>query len=305
MTILIGTASVHHRQAPCYGVIPLRIGLALGGGSARGYAHIGVLGALERRDVVPDVIVGTSFGALVGALYAAGSSPAELRRFAEGIRRRDLMRRMLDVGWSRGALFAGDRLEAWLRGLVGDVRIDDLPRTFAVCATDVDSGEAVVLRSGSLARAVRASVSLPGLFAPVAWQGRRLIDGGLASPVPVSTLSGFGVDVAVGVGVGARGGVSVRAMRALAGGAVGRGLRRALHGGVDPRSRRAFRRPLARALDAFAFAQRGDEGVGVHVDARPPIHWLRFDRAAVAIDAGDAAMERAWPHLERALRREA
>jgi NTE family protein len=261
---------------------------------------------LERGGVAPNVIVGTSFGALVGALYALGASPSELRRVATGIRRRDLMARALDVGLHRGALFAGDRLEAWLRSLVGDARIEDAPRTLAIVATDVDDGSVVVLRAGPLARALRASVALPGVFAPVAWQGRRLIDGGLAAPVPLATLAGYPLDLAVGVGVGARNAGSVRAMRALAGSAIGRGVRRALDGPTTftPPAGRALARALARALESFAVADEASADApphSVHVDARPPIHWLRFDRADLAIEAGRRAMEGAWGAVERAL----
>lgn len=293
-----------------------RIGVALGGGSARGYAHIGVLAALERRGLRPDVLVGTSFGAVIGALYAQGRSPADLRREAERLRRRDVLPRIVDLGMTEGALFAGRRLEAYFRGLVGDVTIESLPRTLAVVATDLDSGERVVLRRGPLARALRASASLPGLFAPVAWEGRRLIDGGIGAPVPLATLDDFDVDLAIGVGAGveARDSRGVRWARRAARSGAGRWVRRALHDvpapfhatatadGVRPRS--ALARAVGHALGAWGEAADtlpdGDGGA-LHVQTRPPIHWLRFDRAADAIAAGDAAMERAWPGLGRVL----
>ncbi|MFO8151237.1 MAG: patatin-like phospholipase family protein [Trueperaceae bacterium] len=286
-----------------------RIGVALGGGSARGYAHIGVLAALERRGLRPDVLVGTSFGAVIAALYALGHSPAQLREDAERMRRRDVLPRIVDVGLGRGALFAGGRLEAYFHGLVGDARIEDLPRTLAIVATDVDTGERVVLRSGPLAKALRASASLPGLFAPVAWEGRRLIDGGIGAPVPLSTLEGFGVDVALGVGAGveARDSRGLRLARNAVRSRVGRGVRRAFAGAPERRRAGAFGtlgRALALTMDAWG--QAGDalpagEGGSVHVQTRPPIHWLRFDLAAAAIAAGDAAMDAAWPGLGRRL----
>ena len=216
-----------------------RIGVALGGGSARGYAHIGVLAALERRGLRPDVLVGTSFGAVIAALYALGHSPAQLREDAERMRRRDVLPRIVDVGLGHGALFAGRRLEAYFYGLVGDARIEDLPRTLAIVTTDVDTGERVVLRSGPLARALRASASLPGLFAPVAWEGRRLIDGGIGAPVPLSTLEGFDVDVALGVGAGieARDSSGLRLARGAVRRSLGRWVRRVFAG--PPARRRA------------------------------------------------------------------
>jgi NTE family protein len=280
-----------------------RIGVALGGGSARGYAHIGVLAALERRGLRPDVLVGTSFGAVIAALYALGHSPAQLREDAERMRRRDVLPRIVDVGLGGGALFAGRRLEAYFHGLVGDARIEDLPRTLAIVTTDVDTGERVVLRSGPLAKALRASASLPGLFAPVAWEGRRLIDGGIGAPVPLSTLEGFGVDVALGVGAGveARDSRGLRLARGAVRSRLGRRVRRAFAGAPPRRGAGAFGtlgRALALTMDAWGEASDAlpaGEGGSLHVQTRPPIHWLRFDLAAVAIAAGDAAMDAAWP----------
>jgi NTE family protein len=295
-----------------------RVGVALGGGSARGYAHIGVLAALERRGLAPDVVVGTSFGAVIGALYALGHTPAQLRSDAERLRRRDVLPRIVDLGLAHGALFAGHRLEAYFRGLVGDVRIEDLPHTLAVVTTDVDTGELVVLRRGPLATALRASASLPGLFAPVPWEGRRLVDGGIGAPVPLSTLDGFGVDVAIGVGAGVevRDSRGLRAARAAVRTGAGRWLRRSLGGravafdaavgvaAVGAGAAATLGRALALTLDAWGAAAdelpAGDGGA-VHVQTRPPIHWLRFDRAADAIAAGDAAMETAWPGVGRRL----
>jgi NTE family protein len=286
-----------------------RVGVALGGGSARGYAHIGVLAALERRGLAPDVVVGASFGAVIGALYAFGHAPAQLRADAERLRRRDVLPHIVDLGLTHGALFAGDRLEAYFRRLVGDARIEDLPRTLAVVTTDVDSGERVVLRRGPLATALRASASLPGLFAPVAWEGRRLIDGGIGAPVPLTTLDAFGVDVALGVGAGveARDSRPLRAARAAVRTGAGRWLRRSLAGGGrrgDIGAVATLGCALALTLDAWGTAPDalpgGDDGA-VHVQTRPPIHWLRFDRAAIAIAAGDDAMETAWPGVGRRL----
>jgi NTE family protein len=286
-----------------------RIGVALGGGSARGYAHIGVLAALERRGLRPDVLVGTSFGAVIAALYALGHTPAQLREDAERMRRRDVLPRIVDVGLDRGALFAGRRLEAYFQGLVGDARIEDLPRTLAIVTTDVDTGERVVLRAGPLARALRASASLPGLFAPVAWEGRRLIDGGIGAPVPLSTLEGFDVDVALGVGAGveARDSRGLRWARGAVRSDLGRRVRRAFAGAPAWPRAGAFGtlgRALALTMDAWGQASDAlpaGEGGALHVQTRPPIHWLRFDLAAAAIAAGDAAMDAAWPGVGRRL----
>lgn len=279
-----------------------RVGVALGGGSARGYAHIGVLAALERRGVRPDVVVGTSFGAVIGALYASGRDLASLRADAELLRRRDVFPHILDCGVSRGALLRGDRLEAYFDRLVEGRHFEDCPLPLAVVATDLDSAERVVLRTGPLAPALRASATLPGLFAPVRLDGRRLIDGGIGTPVPLDTLRGEGVDLAIGVGAG----VAVRdspalrlARRALATGS-GAALRAALSRSGGAGHWGGLVKALALTADAWAGAAEAladGQGSDLHVQTRPPISWLRFDRAAAAISAGDAAMETAWPRL--------
>ncbi len=284
----------------------LRVGVALGGGSARGYAHIGVLAALERRGISPEVVVGTSFGAVIGALYASGRDLAGLRAEAERLRRRDVFPHILDVGVARGALLRGDRLERYFERLVEGRHFEDCRVALAVVATDLDSGERVVLRSGPLAPALRASATLPGLFAPVSLDGRRLIDGGIGTPVPLDMLRAEGVDVAIGVGAG----VEVRdsqplrlAHRALAA-APGAALRALLARSGGAGHWGGLAKALALTVDAWADAAEAlaeGEGDGVHVQTRPPISWLRFDRAAAAIHAGDAALEAAWPRLRGSL----
>ncbi|MBA2665704.1 MAG: patatin-like phospholipase family protein [Trueperaceae bacterium] len=287
-----------------------RIGLALGGGSARGYAHIGVLESLERGGVSPDVVVGTSFGAVVGALWAAGKSPSAMRLDAERLRRRDVFPHIVDIGVGRGALLAGDRLEAYFDRLLEGRHFADLSRSFAVVATDLDSGCRVVFREGPLAPVLRASASLPGLFAPAHIGGRRLIDGGIGTPVPLDTLADFDVDIALGIGVGVdvvdsralR--VARRALRSRAGRAT-RGMFR-VRPGAAPRASGSWEglgRAVALTVDAWSVdgVVAPERSGRLHVQTRPPISWLRFDRAGLAIAAGDAAMEVAWPRLRIAL----
>lgn len=160
-----------------------RIGLALGSGSARGWAHIGVIRALEQAGVRPDIVCGTSIGALVGAAYVAG----ELDRLESWI----LKLRIADVlgfmDFSVGSgVVKGDRLIDFFRRGVVDRPIEELAVPFAAVATSLRTGAEVWLRSGSMLDAVRASISLPGIFAPARWEGSLLVDGGLANPVPVS-----------------------------------------------------------------------------------------------------------------------
>ncbi|MDO5288992.1 MAG: patatin-like phospholipase family protein [Pseudomonadota bacterium] len=177
-----------------------RIGLALGSGSARGWAHIGVLRALLDAGVQPQVVAGTSIGALVGAAYAAG----ELDRFEQWVR--SLSARavwaFMDFGLS-GGMLKGEKLVDFMRTHVDDRPLEQLPLAFAAVATDLHTGDEVWLREGSVAEVVRASCALPGLFAPV-WQGsghsqRLLADGGLVNPVPVSLARALGADAVIAV----------------------------------------------------------------------------------------------------------
>lgn len=291
---------------------PVRIGVALGGGSARGYAHIGALACLERHNLAPHVIVGTSFGAVVGALYASGDPIDQLVERASATRRRDVFPHVADFGLHHAALFRGRRLEEYFDRLVEGRTFEDLRRELIVVTTDADTGERVLLREGRLAPALRASASLPGVFAPVEVGGRRLIDGGIGSPVPLDTLMDIGVDVAVGIGAGmqAQDSRSIRfARRALGSRLIGR-----LHSSaLGRRPKHAIGRlghALALAAGSWMVEDAQDAAVdhtdpGVHlgrfeVHTRPPIHWLNFHRANEAIAAGDAALSALVPRLRRA-----
>lgn len=176
-----------------------RIGLALGSGSARGWAHVGVLRALESAGLRPAMICGTSVGSLVGAAYAAG----ELDRFEHwllGLGMKDVLGLMdLSVG---GGILKGERVMDFFRRNFVDRPIEALPTPFAAVATALHSGSEVWLREGSTVDAVRASIALPGLFTPVLRQGSTLVDGGLVNPVPVSLARAMGADYVIAVDLG-------------------------------------------------------------------------------------------------------
>ncbi|MFO7808790.1 patatin-like phospholipase RssA [Guyparkeria sp.] len=172
------------------------IGLALGSGAARGWAHIGVIHALEEAGIRPAVVAGCSFGALIGAGYA-GESMDKLEAWARGIRSLDVMR-LLDVRLG-GGLIEGDDLMQSLAKQVEPVDIEKLRVPFAAVATDLEAGREVWLREGSLIEAVHASIAVPGLMSPVRKQGRWLVDGGLTDPVPVSLCRALGADVVIAV----------------------------------------------------------------------------------------------------------
>lgn len=172
------------------------IGLALGSGAARGWAHIGVIKALEEAGIRPTVVAGCSFGALIGAGYA-GESMDKIETWARSIRSLDVMR-LLDVRLG-GGLIEGDDLMRSLAKQVEPVDIEKLRIPFAAVATDLEAGREVWLRKGSLIDAVHASIAVPGLMSPIRHEGRWLVDGGLTDPVPVSLCRALGADVVIAV----------------------------------------------------------------------------------------------------------
>ena len=172
------------------------IGLALGGGSARGWAHIGVIRALASAGIEPDLVCGTSIGALVGAAYVGG----ELDRLEDWVRSLRLQTVVGFLDFSlNGGLIKGDKLIAFFRDHFVDRDITDLARPFGAVATDLRRGREVWLREGRVSEAVRASIALPGLFTPVQRDGRWLVDGGLVNPVPVSLCRAMGADIVIAV----------------------------------------------------------------------------------------------------------
>jgi NTE family protein len=177
-----------------------RIGIALGGGAARGWAHIGVLRALAERGIEPEVVCGTSIGALVGGIYAAGYLE-ELEAWVSRLTRRDVLR-LVDLTVGGGAL-GGKRLMELYREHFPELPIEALPRRFAAVATDLRSGAEVWLQQGSLLTAIRASISLPGLFTPVLVNGRWLADGSLVNPVPVSVCRALGAEIVIAIDLNA------------------------------------------------------------------------------------------------------
>lgn len=177
-----------------------KIALVLGGGAARGFAHIGVIKALEAQGIKPDIIVGTSVGAVVGALYAAGNSGFELQKIAMEMQESEIS------DWSlpdRG-VFKGDALQGFVNHAVNNRPLEKLSRQFAVVATDLHSGEMIVFRTGNTGMAVRASSSVPGIFQPVMINGHEYVDGGLTSPVPVRVAKALGADFVIAVDVCAK-----------------------------------------------------------------------------------------------------
>jgi NTE family protein len=181
-------------------VPPARIALVLGGGAAKGFAHIGVIKSLEAQSIKPDIVVGTSVGSLVAALYASGYDGFELQRLAME------MKESMVSDWSlpdRGIL-KGEALQEFVNRNVQGRTLDKLSRKVAVVATDLQSGELIVFERGDTGMAVRASSSVPGVFQPVKISGREYVDGGLVSPVPVKVARNLGADFVIAVDISSR-----------------------------------------------------------------------------------------------------
>jgi NTE family protein len=177
-----------------------KIGYALGGGSARGLAHIGVLKVLEENGLFPDVIAGTSIGAIIGALYAGGHKPSEMEHLVLGLNWKKLIT-LVDMSFPVSGLFHGKKVVTLLKSIIGDLTFEQLKYTFSCVATNIVNGEQVVISEGSLIEAIRASISIPGIFTPVLVSGRYLVDGGLVNSVPVSVCRAMGADVVIGINV--------------------------------------------------------------------------------------------------------
>jgi len=177
------------------------IGLALGGGAARGFAHIGLLRTLMAHGIAPDVVVGTSIGAVAGGCFAAGHLDA-FEEWAHGLTKRGVLN-YLDISLSGSGLISGSRLNTRLEQALGDTLIEDLPVRFATIATELGSGHEIWLTRGRVVDAMRASYALPGIFNPVRLGGRWLVDGALVNPVPVSAARALGARIVIAVNLNA------------------------------------------------------------------------------------------------------
>ncbi len=175
----------------------VKVGVALGGGVARGIAHIGVLSVLEEAGIPIDVVAGTSMGAIIGSAYSAGLSIADLRALAARTGWNDVTKLRL----STDGLICFQKMESWVEDTVGEYDVRDLAIPFAAVASDLVTGERVVLWCGPLATAIRASSSVPGFAPPVHWDGRQLVDGGVTDNVPGDVARMLGADYVIGVDV--------------------------------------------------------------------------------------------------------
>ena len=263
-----------------------RIGLALGGGAARGWAHVGVIRALEVQGIQPDIIAGTSVGAIVGAMYGSDRMNA-FEGWVRSLKRRDIFG-YVDFDLGNGGFVQGHRLMAQLETTLGAVDFAELGCPLGVVATDLHSGQERWMSEGDLATAVRASMALPGLFTPVQRRGEWLVDGGLVNPVPVSLCHAMGADRVIAVN--------------LSGGLVGRRIQPPVH--------QAEATAVPGVFDVIATAVNvmQDRITRSRMAGDPPdlivtpdlahIGLLELHRGAEAIAEGAAAVERLQPALE-------
>jgi NTE family protein len=300
------------------------IGLVLGSGAARGFAHIGVVRALEARGIKPSVIVGTSIGALVGGCFATGQIDT-LETWARSLTLRRVLG-YLDVRLGSSGLISGSRLANRLEESLGTTSIEQLPVQFAAIATEIGTGHEVWLTRGSLAMALRASYALPGIFPPVQLGGRWLVDGALVNPVPVSAARALGARVVIAVNLDAD--------------RFGRGATIASHG-ADPgdfaapstakdgngflglrgvfSAERALKRQIVATKTRPGFSTVMIESFNIMQDRLtrmrlagdpPDVHitpwighvgFLDFHRAAEAIEVGKAATEKALDSISESI----
>jgi NTE family protein len=275
------------------------LGVALGGGTARGLAHIGALQVLEERGWAVDALAGTSYGAIMAALYALGMPGLELERLVRHQNTGEIWAQGVDFGLHRGALIHGRRLGRWLdRKFFQGATFADCRIPLAIATTDLATGELHVLREGSIAAAVQASCALPFVFAPVELGGRIVVDGGLAEPVPFRTVAALGARRVLGVhaGIDARASKAIAWFRALHRTPGGRAWERYADGLGVGSSWSRLARGASLSLRAYEGGIRVPDGATL-VEVSPPIAWWDFHRSPEAVRAGRHAMERALDGL--------
>jgi NTE family protein len=299
----------------------LKIGLALGGGAARGWSHIGVMRVLQREGIVPDVIAGSSVGAVVAGCYAADKLD-QLEEFAVSLTKRRVMG-LLDFHITGSGLIAGDRLRRLLEHDLAALRIENLPLRFATIATELGTGHEIWITRGPLVEALRASYALPGVFDPVKLGGRWLMDGAIVNPIPVTTARALGADLVVCVNL--NGDIRIRGTviqshsaeieesdEIIEAATEERRRWRVLNPMLGSRNRRGMAAPgiASVMVDAFNITQdriarsrlAGDPPDIMISPKLSPVGLFEFHRAEECIELGKQATERVLPDLFELMR---
>jgi NTE family protein len=275
------------------GKVRQSIGLALGAGAARGWAHIGVIERLEENGIHACAIAGSSIGALAGGVHAAGKLP-KLKEFALGLTRRRVLS-LLDISWRGSGLIAGERLGCLLDQELGGVTFSDTHVPFICIATELGTGHELWLRSGALALAIRASYALPGVFRPVRVNGHWLIDGSVVNPVPVAACRALGARLVIAVNLGPETAAGI-----------------AIQNPPDVTTHATTKTaPSLTSVIAAAFNITQDRLARSRLAGDPPdvtlsprangLGLFEFNKAETAIAAGRDAVDRAMPDIERAI----
>ena len=296
-----------------------KIGLALGSGVARGWAHLGVIRALERYGFVPEMVAGTSIGALTGGAYLAGHAET-LEDWARSLNKVKMIS-YLDFRVRSGGMIGGRGLVEAMERHLGGLKIEDLPKPFGAVATDLLTGHEVWLQRGNLIKAIRTSFSLPGIFEPMHVNGRWLVDGALINPVPISVCRSMGAQMTIGVNLNAdligkarRPGMD---FQSIAGFDLLEELQKSRDdppGKLTGLTRRMFKRQSSRpslfgvmvsalniVQDRITRSRLAGDPPDVHITPRlGHIGLLEFDRADEIIAEGEAAVERVLPDLRAA-----
>ena len=289
-----------------------RIGLALGSGSARGWAHIGAIRALEERGVKPDLVCGTSIGALVGGIYASGQLDA-LEHWVTTLAWGHVVR-LMDLTW-KGGLIRGQRLFNLFRSTFEEREFGELDIRFGCVATELASGREIWIQRGKLLDAVRASIAMPGLFTPVVRDGTVLVDGGLVNPVPVSMCRAFGAEIVIAVDLSwGKLGPYRNMARDVPPPAAPRWLERLRPDWLGARPKKDEGPAIPSIFEVFNTAlditeQRvarsrlaGEPADGRITALLPDFGTMEYHRAAEAIAEGRVAVERMMPLIEQVVR---
>ena len=292
------------------------IGLALGSGASRGWSHIGVIKALLREGIEPDIVCGTSVGAIIGASYVAGNLK-KLEDWVLGSTRSDVLR-FFGLGFSQTGFVDTERLSWFLHNYVAaeDQRIEDMPKKYAAVSTDLDTGREVWFTKEGVADAVRASMALPGLFPAVRNDQRWLVDGGLVNPVPVTPCRALGADIVIAVNlnsgvIGKRNHATLESIPAERRGVLSSFKKQAKEysSSIFPNSVEKDEAPglfyaIANAVnivqDRITRSRLAGDPADILISPQlPHIGMLEFHRAAEAIEEGEASVQRALAEIVR------
>jgi NTE family protein len=269
------------------------VGLALGAGAARGWAHIGVIERLAEHGIAPCAVAGASIGALVGGSYAAGKLDA-LKRFALSLTRRR-MYSLLDISWRGSGLFAGEKLGILLESELARCTFADLQVPFICIATELSTGHEMWLRSGLVAPAIRASYALPGIFKPVKVNGHWLIDGSVVNPIPVSACRALGARLVIAVNLGpeSMSGIVMQDPPVLPD---------ADNVGMAPALTSILIAAFNITQDRLSRSRLAGDPPDINMTLRTSgLSLFDFAKAEEAIDAGRDAVDKMMPEIERAL----